>query len=100
MLGSREAIIGALEKLSSQDAQVEVVKVGLGNITEADVAQAEGIKALIMGFQVQALPAAQSLAKEKKVFLQLCFKHLFRENILSLKTNHSGKVLGFMRCFL
>jgi len=69
VLGSREAILSSMEKLSTPDARVEVVKVGLGNITETDIAQAEGLNALVMGFQVSATPPAKSLANEKNIFV-------------------------------
>lgn len=69
VLGSREAILSSMEKLSTPDARVEVVKVGLGNITETDIAQAEGLNALVMGFHVSATPPAKSLANEKNIFV-------------------------------
>ncbi|MFH1866560.1 MAG: translation initiation factor IF-2 [Patescibacteria group bacterium] len=70
VLGSREAIIDSLKKLSTSGVEVKVVKAGLGNITEADIALAEGVGALVLGFHVLVVPQAQSLAKEKKVFVQ------------------------------
>ncbi len=68
MLGSREAIMDSLAKISNTDAKIEVVKTGLGNINETDIVYAEGVRAIILGFHVSVVPQAQSLAKEKNIF--------------------------------
>ncbi|MFH1112081.1 MAG: translation initiation factor IF-2 [Patescibacteria group bacterium] len=68
VLGSREAIITSLQKISTPDAQVVVTKTGLGNINETDINTAESSGAVVLGFHVQILPPAQALAKDKQVF--------------------------------
>lgn len=54
VLGSLEAVITAAKRLESADAQLEIVKQGLGNITESDIALAQSAGAVIYGFNVLA----------------------------------------------
>lgn len=66
-LGSLEAIKEALAKLRHPDVAAEVVQGGLGNISEADVLRAETSQAFILGFNVVATPAAESVAHGKNM---------------------------------
>lgn len=66
-LGSLEAIKEALTKLQHPEVTAEIVQIGLGNITEADVLRAETSKALLLGFNVVATPAAVSVALGKNI---------------------------------
>ncbi|MFA4818717.1 MAG: translation initiation factor IF-2 [Patescibacteria group bacterium] len=68
VLGSREAIAASLAQLASSDVAIKVVRTGLGSITEADILQAEASSAIVVGFNVPVLPAAQILAKQKNIF--------------------------------
>ncbi len=68
VLGSREAIISSLQKLSTPEVQVVITKSGLGNINETDIATAEAVGAIVLGFHVQILPPTQALAKDKQIF--------------------------------
>lgn len=70
VLGSLEAILAKLEQLQTPEVAVCVVSKGLGNITEADVLQAESSKAIVYGFNVAALLAVEDLAREKNVEIQ------------------------------
>ncbi|MBU1038868.1 translation initiation factor IF-2 [Patescibacteria group bacterium] len=70
VLGSREALLGSLSELSNDEVKVKVIKTALGSISEADIIQAEGSRAIVMGFNVPLQPAAQNLARTKKVFVQ------------------------------
>ncbi|MFA6410456.1 MAG: translation initiation factor IF-2 [Candidatus Buchananbacteria bacterium] len=67
VLGSLEAIIASLNKLSSPEVAVNIIIRGLGNITEGDILRAESANALILGFHVKMTLAAENMAKEKKV---------------------------------
>jgi translation initiation factor IF-2 len=60
--GSVEAIVGALEKLSTDEVQVRVLHSGVGGITESDVTLANASKALVIGFNVRANAQARDLA--------------------------------------
>ncbi|MFZ5390669.1 MAG: translation initiation factor IF-2 [Patescibacteria group bacterium] len=70
VLGSREALLSSLFGLSGQEVKVKVIKTALGSINEADVIQAEASGAIVLGFNVPLQPAAQNLARSKKVFVQ------------------------------
>lgn len=70
VLGSLEAILGALQRMVHPEVEVEVVAKGLGSITEAEVLRAEASGAHILGFHVPIIPAAELLAKQKKVTIK------------------------------
>ncbi len=67
VLGSLEAIIGSLDQLQHPEVGVKLVARGLGNITQGDIAAAEASRAVILGFNVNATPAAATLALERRV---------------------------------
>lgn len=67
MLGSAEAIVESLEKIEQSKVDVCIVKQGLGNITEADVEQAQGLGAHLVGFNVKLMPEANKLAVSKGI---------------------------------
>lgn len=67
VLGSLEAVVQALEKIKTSDAQVEVIKRGLGDISESDVLQAESSQALLISFNTGTASDALISAKEKNL---------------------------------
>ncbi|MBI4133463.1 translation initiation factor IF-2, partial [Candidatus Uhrbacteria bacterium] len=67
MLGSLEAILGMLEKVEHPDVGVKIIGKGLGNVTDADVLQAEAAPGIVLGFNVAILPQVLELAREKNV---------------------------------
>ncbi len=67
VLGSLEAIVVSFEKFKHPDVGINVVGKGLGNITEADILNAEAIGAMVLGFGVQVLPQVADLARDKNV---------------------------------
>ncbi|MBI2099249.1 translation initiation factor IF-2 [Candidatus Uhrbacteria bacterium] len=67
VLGSLEAVVVSFEKFKHPDVAVNVVGKGLGNITEADITNAEATGALVLGFNVQVQPQVADLASEKNV---------------------------------
>lgn len=67
VLGSLEAIVQSLEQIKSEDAKIVVAKRGLGDITEADVLQAEAIDAIVIGFHVKPNQSATLMAKNRGV---------------------------------
>ncbi len=60
--GSIEAIIGALDKLGTDEVRARVVHSGAGGITESDISLAEASDAAIMGFNVRANAQARDAA--------------------------------------
>ena len=60
--GSIEAIIGALDKLGTDEVRARVVHSGAGGITESDISLAEASDAAIMSFNVRANAQARDAA--------------------------------------
>lgn len=67
VLGSLEAIEESLMKLNSPEAQVRIVKKGLGFVTEADVLTAQATNAIIISFHLKEKKDITSLADERGV---------------------------------
>lgn len=67
VLGSLEAILGSLERMVHPEVGVKVVGKGLGNITDSDILSAESNVAMVLGFHVNPVTTAASLAREKNV---------------------------------
>ncbi|WP_428628721.1 translation initiation factor IF-2 [Sphingopyxis sp.] len=65
--GSVEAIVNALNKLSTDEIRVRVLQSGAGAITESDVTLAAATNAPIIGFNVRPNPKAREIAKREKV---------------------------------
>src|SRR5215472_12796718 len=65
--GSLEAIVGALEKLSTSEVSVRVLHSAVGGINESDVILAKATNAVIIGFNVRANPQARDLAQRDGV---------------------------------
>jgi translation initiation factor IF-2 len=62
--GSIEAIVGALEKLSTDEVAARVIFAGVGGITESDITLAEASNAAVIGFNVRAHKEAREAAEE------------------------------------
>ncbi len=65
--GSVEAIVNALNKLSTDEIRVRVLHSGAGAITESDVTLAAATKAPIIGFNVRPNAKARDIATREKV---------------------------------
>ena len=63
MHGSVEAIIGTLQKLSTDEVKVNVLRQGVGGITESDITLARASQAMVVGFNVRANAQARDSAK-------------------------------------
>jgi translation initiation factor IF-2 len=62
--GSIEAIVGALEKLSTDEVAARVIFAGAGGITESDITLAEASNAAVIGFNVRAHKEAREAADQ------------------------------------
>lgn len=69
--GSEEAVKNALEKVTTKDVKVNVIRSGIGAITESDVVLATASNAIIIGFNVIAGANTKELAKDKNVDIRL-----------------------------
>ena len=65
--GSLEALVGSLEKLSTDEVSVRVLHSAVGGINESDVILAKASDAVIIGFNVRANPQARDLARRDGV---------------------------------
>ena len=69
--GSEEAIKQSLSKIDSHDVKVEVIRSGVGTITESDVVLANASNAIVIGFNVRPNNKTVELAKEYGVDIRL-----------------------------
>ena len=60
--GSLEALLAALEELSTDEVKVRVISSGVGPISESDVTLAESSEAVLLGFNVRADATARRKA--------------------------------------
>jgi translation initiation factor IF-2 len=65
--GSLEAIVGSLEKLSTNEVSIRVLHSAVGGINESDVILAKASNAVIIGFNVRANPQARDMARRDNV---------------------------------
>ena len=65
--GSVEALTGVLEKLSTSEIKLNVIRASAGAIIESDITLASASNAVVIGFNVRPTPRAQALANEEKV---------------------------------
>jgi translation initiation factor IF-2 len=65
--GSLEAIVGSLDKISTNEVSIRVLHSAVGGITESDVILAKASEAVIIGFNVRANPQARDLARRDGV---------------------------------
>ena len=69
--GSEEAIKQSLSKIESNGVSVDVIRSGVGTITESDVILANASNAIIIGFNVRPNNKTADLAKEYGVDIRL-----------------------------
>ncbi len=62
--GSIEAIVGALDKMSTDEVLARVIYSGAGGITESDITLAEASGAAVIGFNVRAHKEAREAAEQ------------------------------------
>jgi translation initiation factor IF-2 len=65
--GSLEALLAALNELSTDEVKVKVISSGVGPISESDVTLAESSEAVLLGFNVRADATARRKADESKL---------------------------------
>lgn len=65
--GSLEAVRASLEKIEVEGVRIQVIRGGVGAITESDVVLAQASNAIIIGFNVRGSIKTMDLAKEKEI---------------------------------
>lgn len=66
-LGTLEAINNVLQGLNKENIRIQIVKQGVGEITESDIILANTLSAWIIGFNVKASTPFISLARERNI---------------------------------
>ena len=69
--GSEEAIRNSLLKLDVEGIKVNIIRSGIGSITEGDIVLALASKAIILGFNIRPTNSIMEYAKEKGVDIRL-----------------------------
>ena len=67
VLGSQEALLETFEKFKDPEVKLNVIKKGLGNITDVDVLDSQTAKGIILAFRVKTVASAEELARDTKV---------------------------------
>ena len=65
--GSVEALTDSLQKLSTEEIQVNIIHKGVGAITESDVLLASASDAIIIGFNVRPTGNSRDLAEKEAI---------------------------------
>lgn len=65
--GSIEAFKGSINKISVEGTSIDIVRTGVGAITDTDILLAEASEAIIIGFGVGTPSTVRELAEEKSV---------------------------------
>ncbi len=65
--GSIEAFKGSINKIEIEGANIDIVRTGVGAVTDTDVLLAEASQAIIIGFGVTAPASVRDLASEKGI---------------------------------
>ncbi len=100
--GSQEALVHALNQLSSSEVRVQIVHTAVGAITDNDINLAVASKAVIIGFNVRADAAARKLAENMAVTLK--YYNIIYDAVNEIKAALSGllspeikeKILGML----
>jgi len=86
--GSIEAIIGALDKLGTEEVRARVVHSGAGGITESDISLAEASDAAIIGFNVRANAQARAFAERSGI--EIRYYNIIYDLVDDVKAAMSG----------
>jgi len=86
--GSAEAIIGALDKLATDEVSARVIHSGVGGITESDVSLAKASQAPILGFNVRASAQARDAASVEDV--EIRYYNVIYDLVDDIKATMSG----------
>jgi len=65
--GSVEALTDSLQKLSTEEIQVNIIHKGVGAITESDVLLASASDAIVIGFNVRPMGNARMIAEKEEI---------------------------------
>jgi translation initiation factor IF-2 len=86
--GSQEAIIHAMQKLSTNEVRVQIVHAAVGGISESDVNLAVASKAVIIGFNTRADASARKLAENTGIDIR--YYNIIYDAVDEIKAAMSG----------
>ena len=86
--GSQEALVHAMQRLSTDEVRVQVVHAAVGGITESDVNLAVASKAVIIGFNARADALARNLAESNGIDIR--YYNIIYDAIDDVKAALSG----------
>src|SRR5580700_2569720 len=93
--GSIEAIVGALEKLSTDEVAARVIYAGAGGITESDVTLAGASGAAVIGFNVRAHKEAREAAEQAGI--EIRYYNIIYDLVDDVKKAMSGLLAPMLR---
>jgi len=93
--GSIEAIVGALEKLSTEEVAARVIFSGVGGITESDVTLAQASNAAVIGFNVRAHKEAREAAEQAGI--EIRYYNIIYDLVDDVKKAMSGLLAPTLR---
>jgi len=93
--GSLEAVIGAIEKLATDEVGARVIHSGVGGITESDVTLAEASGVPILGFNVRAHKEAREAAE--RAGIELRYYNVIYDLVDDVKKAMSGLLAPTVR---
>jgi translation initiation factor IF-2 len=93
--GSLEAVIGAIEKLATDEVGARVIHSGVGGITESDVTLAEASGVPILGFNVRAHREAREAAE--RAGIELRYYNVIYDLVDDVKKAMSGLLAPTVR---
>tara|TARA_B100001109_G_scaffold106725_1_gene87110 strand:- start:291 stop:2978 length:2688 start_codon:yes stop_codon:yes gene_type:complete len=65
--GSVEALTDSLQKLSTDEIEINIIHKGVGAITESDVLLASASDAIVIGFNVRPMGSAREIAEKEEI---------------------------------
>lgn len=93
--GSAEAIAGSVAKFDGSEVKVNIVHQAVGAINESDIALAQATGAMIVGFNVRAIPKAKQLAESEG--LEIRYYSVIYDLIDDVKAALSGMLSPELR---
>lgn len=93
--GSLEAIVGSLQKLNTEEVEVNIVASGVGGISETDAHLAATSKAMIIGFNVRADKSSRDIIENEG--LQLRYYNVIYDVIDDTKAIMGGMLAPEIR---
>ena len=86
--GSLEAIKVALDKLATDQVKVRILTGGVGALSESDISLAAASQAIVVGFNVRAIPQARDLARRDGI--EIRYHSIIYELIDEIKSAMGG----------